>query len=359
MSKKSWLAFHLRNLCLGDQDPGIPKRSKRALDRFSFNEFHTSSALEGTLVKVSEEQRKHALDVARITAVAADAAVVAAHVAAQVVQLTGSPSLYNQHKQKEALAVASVKIQSAFRAYLARKALRALKAVVRLQAIARGRSVRRQMTAKSRHYPFRALQVEQNKDRSRTSENKEKVGNHIESWLQWNDSMLSKEEVESASLKQKEAIIRRERIKRYSFSHRERECPQLGELFPRPCRSQALAYLANQWTKDNVNRSNKPEDLSPIFISNRRVHELDVSFKLKERNSSKGYYEEESSSSSSRRKRSYGHVRQRSSGDDNLLMTHSPFPSYMAVTESAKAKVVRSMSTPRELRHGRLNTTLD
>ncbi|XP_027103845.1 protein IQ-DOMAIN 23-like [Coffea arabica] len=101
------------------------------------------------------DANKHAIAVAAATAAVAEAALAAAQAAAEVVRLTSASTSAGGTRTVSFTPqgssgrdwrqeVAAVKIQSAFRAYLARRALRALKGLVKLQALVRGHIVRKQ-----------------------------------------------------------------------------------------------------------------------------------------------------------------------------------------------------------------------
>ncbi|KAB2612903.1 hypothetical protein D8674_035219 [Pyrus ussuriensis x Pyrus communis] len=135
-----------------------------------------SAWLRSYLAESEKEQNKHAIAVAAATAAAADAAVAAAQAAVAVVRLTsqgghggGGGIMFGKRERW-----AAMKIQTVFRGYLARKAHRALRGLVKLQALVRGFLVRKRAAATlySMQALFRA-QTTVRYQRARRSFNKE------------------------------------------------------------------------------------------------------------------------------------------------------------------------------------------
>uniref|UniRef100_A0A0E0KXZ5 DUF4005 domain-containing protein n=1 Tax=Oryza punctata TaxID=4537 RepID=A0A0E0KXZ5_ORYPU len=124
---------------------------------------------------------------------------------------------------------AAIKIQTAFRGYLARRALRALRGLVRLKSLVEGNSVKRQAASTLRC--MQTLARVQSQIRSRRLKMSEEnqalqrqllLKQELESLRmgeQWDDSTQSKEQIEASLISRQEAAVRRERALAYAFSH--------------------------------------------------------------------------------------------------------------------------------------------
>lgn len=180
------------------------------------------------------EHNKHAGAVA--TPEAAKVAVTASQAASEVLCLTESarPSYYAGLSKQDC---AAIKIQTAFRGFLARRALRGLRGLVRLQALVRGHTVRRQATltlrcmqalvrVQARVRARRARMSEEGQAvqrqiwQRRQHENLAKRGNlDLQEEGIWDDSVQSAEEIQARKLGKQEAALKRERALAYAFSH--------------------------------------------------------------------------------------------------------------------------------------------
>lgn len=184
---------------------------------------------EVKLTNAENEQSDHAYSVAVATAAAADAAVAAAQAATEVVRLTAVTRFAGKSREE----VAAIKIQTAFRGYMARRALRALRGLVRLKSLMEGPVVKRQAAKTLRCMQTLArVQSQIRSRRIRMSEENQalqkqllqKRAKELESLQigeEWDDSIQSKEQIEANLLTKHEAAMRRERALAYAFSHQQ------------------------------------------------------------------------------------------------------------------------------------------
>ncbi|KAG2325852.1 hypothetical protein Bca52824_008580 [Brassica carinata] len=170
-------------------------------------------AREAKLKEIEEEQSRHAYSVAVATAAAADAAVAAAQAAAEVVRLTAISRFPGKSKEE----IAAIKIQTAFRGYMAKRALRALRGLVRLKSLVQGKGVRRQATSTLQSMQTLArLQHQIRERRLRLSEDKQACARKLQ---QKQNKDFAKERVEANMLNKQVATMRREKALAYAYTH--------------------------------------------------------------------------------------------------------------------------------------------
>lgn len=162
---------------------------------------------------------------------AAESAVAEAQLAV-VVEYPPSPISCRPEMSEETAAIV---IQTAFRGYTARRALRALKALMRLKTLVQGQSVKRQVASTLKcMQTLTHLQSEIRARRIRMSEENQalqrQLRNKREKDLEklkfamdddWNHSTQSKAQIEAKLLNKHEAAIRRERALAYVYSHQQ------------------------------------------------------------------------------------------------------------------------------------------
>lgn len=192
----------------------------------------TSSDEEKKLTEAENEKNMHVYSVALATAAAAEAAVAAAKAAEEVVRLTDV--VRNSGKSKEEME--AIKIQTAFRGHLARRAFRALKGLARLKTMVQGQSVKRQATVtlkcmqtmarvQSEVRARRIRMTEENESLQRQLQQKHQEEEHgkmkVSTGDSWNGGTQSKEQIEAKLQSKQEAAIRRERALAYAYTHQQ------------------------------------------------------------------------------------------------------------------------------------------
>ncbi|KAG5236619.1 protein IQ-DOMAIN [Salix suchowensis] len=279
------------------------------------------------------EQKIHAMAMAA----AADAAVAAAQAAAAVIRLNAATS----RRASAIEEAAAIKIQSVFRSYLARKALRALKGLVKLQALVRGHLVRKQATATLRcmqalvnvQTRARAQRIWMNEDLNPSQRHsihrKSTQDNRIRD-INYENEIVMEENIKIVEMDVGES---RGSIKsRNSYSHH----PQTDRAEHRFSTHSAPNHAYSK--QESYHVSPALTDMSPRACSG---HFEDYSFSTAQ--SSPQYYSTVSKPDPS----TIPFAFPRPEYAESLSYDYPLFPNYMANTESSRAKL-RSHSAPKQ-----------
>nr|XP_009421376.1 PREDICTED: protein IQ-DOMAIN 1 isoform X1 [Musa acuminata subsp. malaccensis] len=184
---------------------------------------------EDKVVEIENEQSRHACSAAVAAPAAIEPVVTSSEAAREIIRLKST----TKYPGKTTEEIAAIKIQTAFRGHLARRALRALRGLVRLKSLVDGDTVKRQATttlrcmqtlarvqSQIRSRRIRMLEENQALQRQMLLKHERELES-LKMGEEWDDSLQSKEQIEASLLSKQEAAIRRERALAYAFSHQQ------------------------------------------------------------------------------------------------------------------------------------------
>ncbi|XP_038691390.1 protein IQ-DOMAIN 14-like [Tripterygium wilfordii] len=174
----------------------------------------------------------------------------------------------------------ATKIQAAYRGYTARRSFRALKGLVRLQGVVRGQNVKRQTSNAMKYMQLlvrvqsqiqlRRIQMLENQARSQSQyRNDKELESTLGKWNMsqaseagnedWDDSTLTKEEIEARLQRKVDAVVKRERAMAYAYSHQLWKANPDSNLKPlTEIRSGGFPWWWN-WLERQLPPANPPE----------------------------------------------------------------------------------------------------
>ncbi|XP_074563508.1 protein IQ-DOMAIN 13-like [Curcuma longa] len=247
--------------------------------------------------------------------------------------------------------ISAIKIQAAYRGYRARRSYRALKGLMRLQRAIRNQRVKQQTTNTLRCMRMlvrlqlqirdrrlkmmenRSLQLHQalpRNDESETNFGGWSVARQTEAEGfegEWEDSVLTKEELEARIRRKVEATIRRERALAYAYTH------QLLKMTPKSAKAMLTDLRTRRapwwWSSlESQLATNNVEVVPPPSQNSSRLHTPQAATTVH-------------SKATTSRPRSSHYVRLKPEyADDASLVSCPPLavPNYMTTTVSAQAK---------------------